>query len=74
MKTKFKRFQPETGARVRHKGKSDRQHPYMKVEFWMNPLNQFWNTGMYTENAKAYFNSSLVEKLNLYNKSHVSSS
>lgn len=31
-------------------------HPYLRAEFWNNPLNQFWNTDMYSDESKEYFN------------------
>jgi hypothetical protein len=33
------------------------RHPYLKSAFWQNPLNQFWNTDMYSSKSKEYFNN-----------------
>jgi hypothetical protein len=30
------------------------KHPYQKVEFWENPVNQFWEKDTYTEKGKEY--------------------
>lgn len=35
------------------------KHPYLRKDFWANPLNQFWNTAMYSEASKRYFNESI---------------
>lgn len=40
----------------------DGRHPYMKgFRFWSQ--NQFWNTGMYSEKAKEYYQKSLERML-----------
>jgi hypothetical protein len=30
------------------------RHPYLRHDFWTNPSNQFWNSGMYSEESKQY--------------------
>jgi hypothetical protein len=36
-------------------------HPYLKLSFWRNPTNHFWETAMYTEAGKEYFRDRLSE-------------
>jgi len=47
--TRFKNAKPYNYVR----------HPYLKTEFWLNPCNQFWNSDLYADEAKDYFNKSI---------------
>lgn len=35
------------------------RHPYLKADFWNNPSNHFWNTALYSQASKDYFNNSI---------------
>jgi hypothetical protein len=41
----------------------DNQHPYLKVNFWQNPTNHFWNSELYSEKSKDYFLKSVENML-----------
>jgi hypothetical protein len=45
---------------------NQQKHPYLRTDFWLNPENHFWNSRLYTEKAKRYYESSLRKFL----KSH----
>lgn len=65
MRTGFKTFQyREKGARSRgaHSCNTSVQafiHPYLRVDFWLNPLNQFWESAKYSEESKEYYRKQL---------------
>ena len=33
------------------------KHPYMKAAFWQNSNNHFWNSGLYSDETKEYYNN-----------------
>lgn len=37
--------------------KAERTPPYLRRDFWLNPINHFWETPTHTEAAKEYFRS-----------------
>lgn len=37
------------------------KHPYMRLGFWENVSNQFWNSDVHTEKSKEHFNNWLSE-------------
>lgn len=37
------------------KSSTYQRHPYLKTDFWLLPMNQFWMTPMYSNEAKEYF-------------------
>jgi hypothetical protein len=41
---------------------NDHKHPYLKVRFWQQPQNHFWENDIHSEKAKEYFRSS-VERM-----------
>lgn len=69
-KSKVFRMQDGTGGGAKWTN-ADKRHPYLKIEFWMNTANHFWNTGMYSEKSKEYFNDSIAKMAKDYNRSHV---
>lgn len=38
-------------------------HPYMRKDFWNNPLNHFWEKDIYPEHVKEYYRA-WIRKLN----------
>lgn len=36
------------------------RHPYQKLSFWSLAQNQFWQTPMYSQESKDYFNNWLA--------------
>ena len=50
---------------------SDR-HPYMKISFWADPVNHFWENDRYTESAKAYYRGVVQEMIDKQAKYRVS--
>jgi hypothetical protein len=49
----------KSGSTVPRSSSGDNRHPYLKRDFWLNPTNQFWNTGLYSQKSKDYFMESL---------------
>lgn len=39
---------------------ADRQ-PYQRLSFWIEERNQFWNTNLYSQKSKDYFNKWLSD-------------
>jgi len=39
-----------------HTSSNSDKDPYLKLTFWLNPANQFWNnSGLYSEKTRAYY-------------------
>lgn len=45
---------PKTTVSGKGRTYSDR-HPYLKITFWADPKNWFWESDSYTESSKAHF-------------------
>ena len=45
-------------------------HPYLNINFWLEPANQFWNKDIYSKQSKDYFNQLLVDKVAEFSRSH----
>ena len=50
-----------------NKSKPKGVNPVSKFDFWLKAENHYWETDMYTEDAKKYFRN-MVEKIKQTNK------
>lgn len=53
-------YQAYKGSKANRSNGERALHPYMRPEFWANPRNQFWNSSLYSEKSKEYFNKRLT--------------
>jgi hypothetical protein len=48
------------GTSLNYNGsKGGKVAPYLRKEFWQQPSNQFWNSYLYSQASKEYFNDSI---------------
>jgi hypothetical protein len=43
--------------------------PYMKAEFWTDPVNHYWETDMYTKESKSILREWIANKIKDKNES-----
>jgi len=43
---------------------NNNKHPYLTLSFWMEPLNQYWESDKYSEKQKEQYRQWLSEKIN----------
>lgn len=48
-------------AKKQRSSTNSEKSPYLRLGFWENPSNQFWETAMYSEKSKDYFRNWLSD-------------
>lgn len=48
---------PSTGGTSSNEGK----HPYQRIDFWIDPTNQFWNHYLYSKTTRDKYNKWLSD-------------
>lgn len=48
-------------AKKQRSSTNSEKAPYLRLQFYENPTNQFWETSMYSEKSKDYFRNWLAE-------------
>ncbi|HEX6171374.1 MAG TPA: hypothetical protein VFZ33_16920 [Chitinophagaceae bacterium] len=48
-------------AKKQRSSTNSERHPYLKLGFWENKSNQFWNSETHTEASRDHFNNWLAE-------------